>query len=139
MGKRNPERILFEKGQMIAWDPGYGSITERGGIPGRQVFVRREPHPTIENRQVPIYEWQPYDYIENEPFEDTLKFVGFRAGRSSRKVVFHCQRLDKEVEMFMSDFENILGSLDWTLDGRWLARKQGANFGIYKLGESNDK
>ena len=49
----------------------------------------------------------PVEWQENEPFEDTLQFVGFVTGWTTRAIWFS-DTFAAEVEMFLGDFEKVV-------------------------------
>lgn len=81
------------------------------------------------------------DWRDNDPFNDALSFMTFGRGRPSVTAIFHSGRLDCKVEMFLSEFEEVLVAghlVDLTLVGSFDFAKRGRNFGIRRIGPRVD-
>jgi hypothetical protein len=73
------------------------------------------------------------EWRDNAPFEDALRFVGYRRGRSAAYFAF--QRSDgTEVTMFLKDFEAAVPIMERGLvRGKFQFIKRGQNYGVRLL------
>lgn len=80
------------------------------------------------------YEWRP-----NEPFEDTLRFTGFERGRSAARAIWISEKDGTAYPMFLMDLAELLRTAaiaDGKVSGRFMARKQGANYGLLRIADA---
>jgi hypothetical protein len=70
------------------------------------------------------------DWRDNEPFDDTLTYSGYRRGRSA--AYFEFTRSDgKAVTMFLKDFEGLIRQMvSGKVSGRFVFTKRGQNYGV---------
>lgn len=72
--------------------------------------------------------WKP-----NFEFTDTLKYSHYSRGRSSAKIHFTSQSNNKSFEMFLTDFDELMGLKGFngnTVTDTFTFCKRGANYGI---------
>jgi hypothetical protein len=72
--------------------------------------------------------WKP-----NYEFEDKLHYLRYSRGRSSAKIHFKSEITDKEYEMFLTDFDDLMNNKGFdknTVDGTFTFCKRGSNYGI---------
>lgn len=72
--------------------------------------------------------------VDNFVFEDILTFKNHIRGRSSITFIFERALTSTTISMFVSDFSTIVPQLvDGKVSGKFTFRKQGSNFGCYKI------
>lgn len=72
----------------------------------------------------------------NFEFYDTLQYIGYSRGRSSIKIQFICLSCGTTVEMFISDFDDMMereGLHGKHVSGRFTFVKRGKNYGVKYL------
>lgn len=89
--------------------------------------------------------WVGADHVEmrdNEEFQDTLVYEGYRRGRSAAFFLWRRFQAQTTVTMFMSELDRLLregklqpgvGNLGCTVTGRWHFTKRGANYSVSLL------
>jgi len=79
--------------------------------------------------------YEDYDCTmrDNSKFSDTLEFTGISRGRSSVK--FHFKRANGcKVEMFATDFEQLMLAGELKISGSFDFCKRGSNYGVRRAG-----
>lgn len=72
---------------------------------------------------------------QNEEFEDTLTYQGYRRGRSAAYFEFR-RKSGAKVTMFLKDFESAIPKMvRGKIGGRWTFCKRGANYGVQLASE----
>jgi hypothetical protein len=83
------------------------------------------------------YESVPPDWRPNYEFEDVLRFVEYRRGRSAAYFVFQTSN-GTEVTMFLKDFTDMLHRVNiyggCVQKARYTFCKRGANYGLKHVG-----
>lgn len=85
---------------------------------------------------VAYHDQRGVDWYPNEPFEATLRFDGFERGRSAAKAWWVSENTGTYYPMFLMDLDTLLRSgtiVDGRITGRFMARKQGANYGLLRV------
>jgi len=82
--------------------------------------------------KVQWYQGDSYDEEkDNYEWEDTISYVGYGRGRSSCVIYFWSETNLQNMQMFMTDFDDIAIKLDHgKLQGTFTFCKRGANYGI---------
>jgi hypothetical protein len=105
-------------------------------LPEEQWAVERE---MLSYAGTKDYESRDVEWVPNEPFEDTLLFVEFGRGRSSAVAYWMSLRDGTFYPMFLMDLDAVLRScgvsVGGVISGRFMARKQGANYGLLRVVE----
>ena len=85
------------------------------------------------------YGAEKVEWVDNEPFEDTLVYDSFERGRSAVTFWWKSLRDGTFYPMFAVDMDAVLRScgvsVGGIIAGRFMARKQGANYGLLRVVE----
>lgn len=86
----------------------------------------------LKNHKVCWYQGDPYDEeIDNYKWEDTISYNGYGRGCSSCVICFWSVYYQQNMQMFMTDFNNIVRKMDHgKLTGTFTFCKRGQNYGI---------
>ena len=72
---------------------------------------------------------------DNWEWEDTITYSGYGRGTSSCVICFKSEALNQHVNMFMTDFNYVVKSLEkGQLKGKFTFCKRGQNYGVKYLG-----
>lgn len=86
----------------------------------------------LKNYKICWYQGDPYDKeIDNYKWEDTINYNGYGRGRSSCVIYFWSVYHHQNMQMFMTDFDNIVKQMNYgQLTGTFTFCKRGQNYGI---------
>ena len=80
-------------------------------------------------------------FVPNFEFTDTLKYNGYHRGRSSAKIGFLRLSCSTSVEMFLTDFDDMMESVGLNgqcIRGKFTFVKRGLNYGVKYLGRADE-
>lgn len=80
-------------------------------------------------------------FVPNYEFTDTLKYHGYSRGCSSAKIRFLRMSCSTTVEMFLTDFDDMMESAGFDgqcIRGKFTFVKRGLNYGVKYLGRADE-